>query len=229
MGFDDVPAAHDGQTLRFRRGYQVVIELESQRVQGQERYAHAGHDRLLDRFIARHLHHHPRRHLMRAHVLVEGRASARPRLAHDESFVRQRARGHHVHAREAMVDRRDQHVRMHGERLGAGRPPLGRPAHDGQLDIAFLHQCDDLLAIVGDLQPNLDSRMFFAKLRKQPRQEVLGRADHSHIQRPGLQAAETRHQVLGIAHGRQHPPRMGQHVFADHGQRDLAAGSIEER
>ena len=71
-----MPAAHDGQTFGLRRSDQLVIEFESQRVQRQQRHAHAGHDRLLDRFIARHLHHHARRHLMRAHVFVEGRARA---------------------------------------------------------------------------------------------------------------------------------------------------------
>ncbi len=67
------------------------------------------------------------------------------------------------------------------------------------------------------------------ELREQPRQEVLGGTDHAHIERAGLQAAKARHQILGIAHGREHAAGMRQHVFPDHRQRDLAAGAIEQR
>ena len=117
-----------------------------------------------------------------------------------------------------MIDRRHQDVRVHGERLGACRPSFGRPAHDGKFDVALLHQHDDLFAVVRDLQPNLNARMLLPELREQSWQEVLGRAHHAHIQRPGLQAAKTRDLILGIAHGGQHPPGMRQHVFADHRQ-----------
>ena len=118
---------------------------------------------------------------------------------------------------------------MHGERLSARRITLRRPAHDGELDVPLLHERDDLLAIVGDLQPNLDAQVLLPELREQSRQEVLGGTDHAHIERAGLQAAKARDQILGIAHDREHAAGMRQHVFPDHRQRDPAAGSIEHR
>ena len=139
---------------------------------------------------------------MRAHVLIEGRASAGPRFAHNESLTRQRARRHHFHARKRMIDRGDEHVRMHGERFGAARPAFGRPAHDRKFNIALLHQRDDLFAVVGNLQSNLDAGMVLTKLREQTRQEILGGTDHSHVKWARPQAAKARDQILGIAHGR---------------------------
>ncbi len=71
--------------------------------------------------------------------------------------------------------------------------------------------------------------MFLPKLREHAWQEILGRADHPDIELAGLQAAKTGDQILGIAHRREHPPRMPEHVLPDHGERHLPAGAIEQR
>src|SRR2546430_16556736 len=155
---DDMPSTHDRQPFRFRRSDQLVIELKAYGVQRQQRDAHSGHDGLLDGLVARHLHDHPRGHLIRLHELVERGARARARLAHDESFAEQRPRRHPLGAREGMLDAGDQPVRVHRERLGPRGPVLGRPAHDGELNRALAHECHHFLAIAGSPQEDFDTR-----------------------------------------------------------------------
>ncbi len=171
----------------------------------------------------------PAAHLVRLHVLIEGGARTRARLAHDEALVHQRPRRHLLGARERVLDGGHQHVRMHGEGLGTRGPVLRRTSHDRQLDLAFAHQRDHFVAVVGDLQPDLDAGVLVAETGEQARQEVLGRADHGHIEHTGLQPAKARHHVFRIAHGGEYAPGVGEHVLAHHGERDLAAGAVKHR
>ena len=226
---DDMPSTHDRQPFRFRRSDQLVIELEAHGVQRQQRDAHSGHDGLLDGLVARHLHDHPRGHLIRLHELVERRARARTRLAHDESFAEQRPCRHPLGARERVLDAGDQPVRVHRERLGPRGPVLGRPAHDGELNRTLAHERDHFLAIAGDPQAHFDTRVLVPELRQQPRQKVFRGADHGDIQHPGLEAAKPGDHVLGVAHRGQDPLRVGEHVLADHGEGHLAARAIKQR
>ena len=129
----------------------------------RKRDAHAGHHRLLDRLVARHLHRHARRQPVVGEELLHRRPRTRAFLADQELVVGERGRRRVTGFHQRVVRGRHDHMRMHGERLGPGRQLARWAAHDRQVDFVGLQQRDQLLAVAANRQPHLDSRMFSAE------------------------------------------------------------------
>ena len=217
-------AAVDVQQLQ-----QPAAQLQPHGVQRQEAQAQAGHDRLLDGLVARHLHRDALVEAVFGEELLHRRARARAVLARDHRVGRQFA--HRVRpALQQRVPRwRDEHQRVRGEGFRAGVDLLGRTAHHRQVDLAGTHQLDQLAAFADHAQAHVHARVLLVEARQQLGHEVLGGADQADGQQPVLQPLQPRHGVVGILQRRQQPARMHQEVLAGGRQRQLAALAVEQR
>ena len=75
---------------------------------------------------------------------------------------------------------------MGRERLGPRGDLLGRSAHDAEVDIASLNQCQQLLAVADHAQPHIDAGMLFVESGEELGHEIFRRADDADSQQSVL-------------------------------------------
>jgi hypothetical protein len=132
---------------------------------------------------------HRHRQIEPRQIALGQQPRARAAFAQDEPLAGHLGRTDRVPAGQRMVGRRDQHMRMVGQRPCVGQRLTRGAAHDAQVELAPA-QAGDGLGPVRDLQHHLDIGEFGIEQGDQPRRKILGRADRPQHDAAGLTPVE---------------------------------------
>src|SRR5581483_9334816 len=97
-----VPLPQNREPFHLQHHELAGGELEPDRVLGDEAHAHARHHRLLDGFVAVHLHVYPELQAALAEEMLHRRARSRSRFAHQERLLRHGLQRNALARRERM-------------------------------------------------------------------------------------------------------------------------------
>ncbi len=121
----------------------------------------------------------------------------------------------------------DDDVGMRRERLGREFALRRRMAHHGEVELVRGEPPQQLLA-VADAEMHADAGMVLAKRGDDPREEVIARVDHGHVEEAALPRLEARDRLLRAADVAQDLAGARQHFLARLGEPEAAAHPLEE-
>jgi hypothetical protein len=126
-----------------------------------------------------------------------------------------------------MAGCRHDHVRMRREGLGGEFLARRRMAHDRQVDRMIGEALQELITVAHG-EAHAHARMAITESREEPREEVVARVDHRHVEEPALERLQSRDRLLGVANVREDLARAGEHLFAGLAQPESTARALEK-